>query len=745
MYLYLSLLIKKFPYTTASKTWRGGNSGWYDTLTSLNEAIRGIQRSRFFISGVRRTSRITLSAARGAMKGHSIGQLTSGDGIQSTETPGIETTSSTQSGFSKSALKAATIVNSVSKLAGGVCKYVEAANRIQTVIKAVSNLQQMNLVTGFAESVQMVQAGDDTEGVAMHEYANNFVLEDESGENAITSAGMSSLFGGGAIDPHDESVRSATPEGAFANLSNSGSEISRLLAGVTDGTTNFLNAMTTCTYIEGALSIVSTIITVVSVATAGIAKIFEFAIRLVVAAGTQIAIEYFMGQIIDWFWDSYGETLEKDLATAVLGEDRGNAFASGANKYLASNHQIGGGSPGGRNQVIAFRRQQEIVIAEEAEYQRSIRSPFDISSQYTFLGSIVYSLIPMANSSGVGTTLKNISTIMTNSINSLLPSASAIAETNLINSFGECPTLESIGIAGDAYCNPYFVSDTSTNTSVAMLKKLGEYDSIAANSTYYWNSTGNDSYLSPKEIINKVYALGGLESTHPVTLDSGEVAYKVKEKSKLSKHIQFCDPRTADWGFADPTVAEQLKNDRNNNWWNHIPIIGDLITAVSDMIESGRDRDWISGYNCVARDYDSSCSSCSDDMKCYWQNEGRYYQRFIEDQRFLVSTGTDKVTVDAATVALTEYYKEHPLDQSYEGILARYSGMSKDDVIATLDLIEGLNYIANYHPEERLAFGVEVIDQTIRFDEETENYLTVIAIEPKYIVYDTLRNKATIG
>ena len=65
--------------------------------------------------------------------------------------------------------------------------------------------------------------------------------------------------------------------------------------------------------------------------------------------------------------------------------------------------------------------------------------------------------------------------------------------------------------------------------------------------------------------------------------------------------------------------------------------------------------------------------------------------------------------------------------------------MTKDDVIATLDLIEGLNYIANYHPEERYAFGEEEKNDNIQFEQTEEN---LIATEPKYIIYNSLRNRA---
>ena len=718
----------KTPYTTASKTWRGGNSGWYDTLTSLNESIRGLQRSRFYASTIRQGNTISSAAVRNIMKGRTITNIDGADNV-TTETPPTQeggsptqsttTTQSSFSGLSKATLKAASAVSAVSKLASGYCMYVEMANKVQTIVQAVASMQQMNLVTGYTEAVQKVQSGDDTNGVALHEYANNLVAKDDSGKSSIESAGLGAMFSGDAINPNDESVKTATVEGAFANLSKSSNPVSVALASAVDGTTNFLDAMTRCTYIEGTLSAISSILTIVGVATGGTAKIIEFGIQFVIGVFANFAIRNFTDLLIDWFWDNYGAVLEKDLATAVFGEDLGNALTSGANKYLSSNHQVGGGSPGNRNSVISFRRQQEIVLAEEAEYQRSIRSPFDIDSQHTFLGSIVYSLVPLANTSGVGSIVKTMGGVIQDSVTNLLPTASAVAETNLINSIGECPTLESIGIVGDAYCNPYFISDTSTNTSVAMLKKLDEYDAIAANG--YWRGTGDNQYISPEEVIDAVYQLKGIESTTPTQITgangvSGK-GYKIRENSNLYKYAKFCGARTSSWGFADANIADQLKNSRNDNWWNKIPIIGSLISSVVDMINAGQDKEWISGAYCVAREYKPSCDICDKSIDCFWQNEGRYYQRFIEDQRYIISASSgkdsDPVTIDPVSVALNDYYAEHPLDQSFEGILARYSGMTKDDVIATLELIDGLNYIANYHPEERADF-LAVADGSLR-------------------------------
>ena len=52
----------------------------------------------------------------------------------------------------------------------------------------------------------------------------------------------------------------------------------------------------------------------------------------------------------------------------------------------------------------------------------------------------------------------------------------------------------------------------------------------------------------------------------------------------------------------------------------------------------------------------------------------------------------------SVTAYLEEYYEKHPLDNSYEGVLARRSGLTKDQVIAYLDKLEYLAKIAEYDP-----------------------------------------------
>ena len=68
---------------------------------------------------------------------------------------------------------------------------------------------------------------------------------------------------------------------------------------------------------------------------------------------------------------------------------------------------------------------------------------------------------------------------------------------------------------------------------------------------------------------------------------------------------------------------------------------------------------------------------------------------FFAYQRLLENMGL--VEKSSVTAYLEEYYEKHPLDNSYEGILARRSGLTKETVIALLNYAEDLVFLANYN------------------------------------------------
>ena len=69
--------------------------------------------------------------------------------------------------------------------------------------------------------------------------------------------------------------------------------------------------------------------------------------------------------------------------------------------------------------------------------------------------------------------------------------------------------------------------------------------------------------------------------------------------------------------------------------------------------------------------------------------------RIFAYQRLLENMGL--VEKSSVTAYLEEYYEKHPLDNSYEGVLARRSGLTKENVIALLNYAEDLVFLANYN------------------------------------------------
>lgn len=163
-----------------------------------------------------------------------------------------------------------------------------------------------------------------------------------------------------------------------------------------------------------------------------------------------------------------GNMLARSLATKAFGEDLGNSLVSGANLYMGRNHQYSGGSVADKKGYLAYLNEQDIVLAEKAQYERENLSPFDLSSQNTMMGSIYNKMIPIATqTASVTGGIKNILSVVGASFNSLLPAASAASNAITVDEIAtytseNCKDIDSIGGLADEFCNPLFITDVST-------------------------------------------------------------------------------------------------------------------------------------------------------------------------------------------------------------------------------------------------------------------------------------------
>ena len=587
--------------------------------------------------------------------------------------------------------------------------YFEAIDKAKTQESADSPINDLgNSLTMTTDTIRLVESDSvqyDSDDI--YDVSSEVVRENVS---AMQSSGIAALYTGKQVDASDPSVQNFSISERF-------SKIARV---ATMGVESF----TTCATAKmaAALAGLGTDLVALGICifTAGIGCVAGalesagsgLALNVAKAEGIGIAAKILAPLAVTWF--------TRDLITDIAGEDLGNAIVSGANVYMGNNHRSGGGTPATRESYALFKNEKNKVDAEYARYQRETLSPFDVSSQYTFLGSLVKQIITFGTTTGGPTNIiSTMSSMVTNSVASLLPTATAIDVSNDLITEEEyskiCPSLASIGAVGDAFCNPYIVSDLSTIN------------------------------MNPDDIVaevDNVIATGGLKENL-----NGDGS--INKNSRLAQYILYCDGRSSAFGVADRNIAGDFaKGDVNtgvgvldtglNAIIGVIPVIGDTLDMWSNSSQL-KAVGWVTGESCVAG---NNLSSNSDVNSPSWSEEMRYYQRYIEDQRLLESI--DDNYTSTVTEFLGEYEKENPIDDSYEGILARNSGLPKDVVVAILDYMDYVEYIANYNASERYVFLQEDTynqNKKISINSGNEKYYNVVTNIMEKISYEELRNK----
>lgn len=738
----------KTPYTTASKAWRGGASGWFDNImSSITEAKLSVTRNRW-AKYVKKTAKGLTDEFKKIAKSANLEKTSDGgmdadyssdagedeegtidvgkdknklvndgeindvdidgknESVANNEVSKSENVAQVEASLSGKALKAAAAVGDVANYG---CALLEGVMSIYSLVSAYQSLQFLNLISGFLESVDKVKAGDD-DSSPIHEYSTNLTTKADTmydGEKvqgreqktAMESAGMSWLFGNNSVvNPDDPSVKNVN----FENIMSTTSDLFKDIG-------NKVKIYEQCGYVKAGAAVADLAATVVSFIpiVGGAVKLGQITFKAVAKVAIKVAVQVALYTIIPIAAKNLAKMMIKDAATEWFGEDLGNAIISGANKYTGGNGTSGGQSPGGEQEVMSYLGARDVVIAEEGEYQRSIRSPFDIASRHTFLGSLAYSIIPLAYSGGIMTNLADISSLVSSSAIAMLPTASAIDTNSALNSKGSCDLLGSTGAVGDAFCNPYIITDVSTmNTSPIAVNDIvhnihGE-DVLAATSVY--ENVGSDNF---------------------------EENGSIKKDSNLAKYITYCGQRTSQYGIKDATIASQLtgENSTASKIIGFVPVLNniqDIVQGISDEVNMG----WANGSACVASSENG-----------HW-DEYKWYQRYAEDQRLLENMNPGYVS--EVTAYLDDYYTENPLDQSLEGTLARFTGMSKEKVEDTFALIEYFEFLDEYNPDERYAFdepAVEV-EKELKFDNENTvaDNLLVILFNP--ISYADVRNRS---
>ncbi len=351
----------------------------------------------------------------------------------------------------------------------------------------------------------------------------------------------------------------------------------------------------------------------------------------------------------------------------MLGESLGERVVEGAayiNATMA--RKIGGAGASDDAAIAEYSRQTQDMIALEKEADRAKRSPFDATSPNTFLGSIVNSTFnTIVRSKSVAGGLSGVANTAGSSLLATIGGSVYAdgSEETYATSYGDCTTLTAItGAQGDLYCNQNPTFDMS----------------LAAESLDFYESKLSDVLTTD-------------ESGHKT----------VKEDSKLQQYLIFGTERQSSPGVKDAGICDALStgDEEAQSGWKKVI---NTITGAIGLGNAGKKCTGKRARIATGEEYANTASNKE------WDTTYKYYQGYVMETYVLEllgyydeEEGNGKNPVVAAKDA---YYEKNPLDQSYAGVIARYTGMDKEDVIAGVEGLRYLAYLESYDPSERYAF-----------------------------------------
>ena len=275
--------------------------------------------------------------------------------------------------------------------------------------------------------------------------------------------------------------------------------------------------------------------------------------------------------------DSFIEGSFKDINGVYAGE----LLVRGAASLGAEVARQSGGTTGDEAAVAKYNNLSNEILALDAKVDRMNRSPFDITSKNTFLGSIVYNMAFVWG--GPKTSIFTMGTSFMSTVNksfaSIFPSTLADGNFGYLSNFGDCETPSTIGAVGSVICTDSSTFDTSTlddpfnNPNFVAI--------IEQNTTL--NSSGNRT---------------------------------VKEGSMLENYLKNTK-RTTPAGVVDGGILESLDNKTSS-----IPFVSSIVSLVKKLTESSQENKKIASGAVFVN------SESNPDWETY-----KYLQRYISIAR----------------------------------------------------------------------------------------------------------------
>lgn len=490
-------------------------------------------------------------------------------------------------------------------------------------------------------------------------------------DDSVMPQNIISIDTGGATEEHNLSAVEA--DGLRAILTQSAPDVSKAYnyssASAGDIITRGLKAlgisMLACAGIQGGIAAFSLAVKIIP----GVGQVTalgsstwhaakSLATQILKALGKGVILNVAVSSIVLFLIPLFTKMYLSDAVNNFTGYAGGQNLASGISSASATLARNASGLPiASRETALVYNRLTQEVIAQEAEVDRMYRSPFDITSNNTFLGSILYGLLPATLSSAPNQGITSASSLIattSKSIAQLTGQVSAAGEgTSFNTAFGSCDSLEDIGGA----CNAFGIEITATDPSILDI------------------DVNDPQYIS----------------TIDASLDCNGNDCEVKENSGLAKYIRYYAMRASPFGVYDMNIYNELQN--NNVVLSLIPYVGDGL----DILNAGKviaNEDIITGAAYVA----------SNDNPAWEEN--KYYSLYLIDNHILDQWGVyDDITNPVLAYMDKVNAEREAEDNSYIAKLARSIGATKEDTEMMLDVIAYYQFLETYDADMRIALN----------------------------------------
>ena len=229
--------------------------------------------------------------------------------------------------------------------------------------------------------------------------------------------------------------------------------------------------------------------------------------------------------------------------STMIGVDGGEMMVEGAVSVGRALAKASGATAGSAEAVKSYARLTTSVLALDAEVDRKNRSPFDITSKNTFLGSILYNMATSIKPGSLLTQFGNIGRMFGAAFSGFLPSTHADDETErYLANFGDCKTLGSIGAVGSVTCSEIVTFDTSTLDNI-------------------FDDPGFISFIESNTTLS----------------DTG--VRTIKNDSVLANFIDYNNNKTTQDGPTDGGIVKAITNNSNS-----VPFITDILSMVKESL-----------------------------------------------------------------------------------------------------------------------------------------------------------------